>query len=571
MKYLHKLTFLFAFLFITLNDAKAQKVVLTFESNLSVPPSVSKAALRYNKDFAYSFTFDDAENDAFTVGLPLLRGGVVPNSGFTSAGFFYTDGCGNDMPFRAGVAWNTATAAGEDMHTGNVPFKLTWAQLDQLYTAGWDVLNHSYSHRARWEGTMTAADYIYQINQNPIAIQNKTTNRIKTPHFVVPSGDFIYQDYALAQGAKAVFDQNFPNGGVSFNGITVDNAMNFQNFKAHRDVIDEILVGNAPSKINSIAQQAQNGRHIWYNEFTHRIDCFDTTKAFNFYKLKDYFTQIAKTYGKTGSDRVWMASLPEVFEYLVVRDSLVFTTNVANGNKLELNFDVSRLPSWLPRRKCITLVINSPTNFTNVQLPEGVTGTWRGTGAVKLLNLDFANYTPPVVTELASFAGYTKQGLGVLSWKMAQEGRLKQFEVEKSVDGLTFNRIATVRATGTGADYRYTDSDLNGTAYYRLRMVKSDGTSELTKIVTLKGVQFSILKVKVSPSVPETVLKVEGNFEKRNLTATIQIFDINGQMHKMLMTDRDTTFVNIETLPTNFYLLRVTQGASVWVHKFTKL
>jgi hypothetical protein len=549
---------------------EAQKVTLTFTQPLSSTPSVSKASLRYNKDFAYSFTFDDADNDPFTVGLPLFKGGAVPNSGFTSNGFFYTDGCGNQIPFRAGIAWNTANTLGQDVHQGNVAGKMTWAQLDQLYTEGWDVLNHSWSHRSRWEGTMSDADYTYQINQNPIEVLAKTANHIKTPLFIVPSGDYFYQDRALAQGAKAVFDQNFPNGGVSFNGIAVDGALNFQNFKAHRQELDQVIVGATPNKLNPIAQLSQNGTHYWYNEFTHRIDNFDQSAAFNFYKVRDYFANIATTYGASGSDRIWMASLSEVFEYLVVRDHLSFTANVVNGNQLDINFNLSQLPTWLPRRKCITLIINSNLDFSNVQLPNGVTGTWRGTGGVKLLNLDFANYSGAIPVELAQFSGIAKDKKAELTWQTVAEIRFAGFDLEKSTDGQNFRTLANMKAKGAGSNYHFTDEILEEIAHYRLKIKNLDGSFDYSKVVILTNNDAKKL-VKITPSVSDGFLTVETNLESRNASATLEIFDTSGHLHWTQKTAKDVTLVNINALPTNFYLLRVTIGGSVWVHKFTKL
>jgi hypothetical protein len=107
------------------------KLKITFAS----PPSsvsVSKAPLRYNKDFAYSFTMDDGYISQYKVALPLFKGGTIPGSlstpigdqggdGSFSPGLFYTDGCGNDIPFRAGLAiysWQKNQWVDQDLHDG---------------------------------------------------------------------------------------------------------------------------------------------------------------------------------------------------------------------------------------------------------------------------------------------------------------------------------------------------------------------------------------------------------------------------------------------------------------------
>ena len=153
-------TFLLMALCLTTSYAFSQRIVVYLDSPPNSPPSVTKAALRYDKEFAYSLTFDDGSADGYVSGLPALQGGLVPGNGTTYSALNFTDGCGNTLPFRAGIAWNAASSLGIDSHTGNVPGMMTWNQLDELYDKGWDVLNHSFTHKARWLGAMTATDYV---------------------------------------------------------------------------------------------------------------------------------------------------------------------------------------------------------------------------------------------------------------------------------------------------------------------------------------------------------------------------------------------------------------------------
>ena len=185
----------------------AQRVIIHFDAPLSSMPSVSKAALRYDKDFAYSLTFDDGGVDGYTCALPALEGGTSACSGSTLTGLSFTDGCGNDLFFKAGLAWNAANALGQDAHDGRIVGKMTWQQLDALYAKGWDVFNHSFSHKARSTNTMSNQDYITEIDMNHTYVRDKTSNKIKMPLFVVPSGDVTYQSIAYARGQQLVLDQ----------------------------------------------------------------------------------------------------------------------------------------------------------------------------------------------------------------------------------------------------------------------------------------------------------------------------------------------------------------------------
>ena len=365
----------------------AQKITIQFDAVPSPSPSVSKAILKHNKDFAYSFTFDDATVDTYSSALPVLKGGLVTENGQRYNGFFYTDGCGNDIPFRAGIAWNTVNLSGVDVHTGNVAGQLTWKQLDTLYDLGWDVLNHSYSHRSQWNGPMSGNEYINEIVQNRVVIQNRTQKRIETPIFVVPSGDTFYNDIAYQQGSQLVFNQ--PGNVVGFGGLDISEGFNFDKKVVHRMLLEESLA-ISPTFLDRAVAKAADGSKIWYNEFTHRIDEFNPSATFGFKDFHNQMKRAADNWGKNGTDKMWMAPVQEVYEYLLMHRNAHFLTRL-NGSKLDLTFDLYNVPKWL-RRRTLTLVVNSTINFSTVTVPTGVKVTFKGTGNQKLINLDFTEF-----------------------------------------------------------------------------------------------------------------------------------------------------------------------------------
>jgi Secretion system C-terminal sorting domain len=375
-------------LFLT-NQSHAQKISIYFTATPSSTPSVSKAVLRYDKDFAYSFTFDDATIDAFTTGLPVMHGGIVKGNDATYSGLFYTDGCGNSLPFRGGIAWNTANQFGIDVHTGNVADQLRWGQLDTLYDAGWDVMNHSYSHKSKWLFPMTGNDYLNEIEQNSIAVRNKTRLRLEMPVFIVPANDNSYHAPALTLGHKIIFDQS-PST-IGYGGLRVDTLQNLFGLKLHRMSLNDTYQRAVPQFIDTVALRSRNGVKMWFNEFSHRVDDFSLNSPnYNFYYFKSYLESIANKYGKAGQDRMWMAPLQEVYEYLVVRQTANFTSQLS-ANRLDINFDLRQIPIGL-RRKTLTLVVNSTTDFSRVDIPAGIKMTFKGTGNQKIINLDFTDF-----------------------------------------------------------------------------------------------------------------------------------------------------------------------------------
>ncbi|MBL7817602.1 MAG: polysaccharide deacetylase family protein [Saprospiraceae bacterium] len=537
----------------------SQKVILQLDATPSSTPSVSKASLRYNKDFAYSFTLDDCSADHYAVAKPLFQGGIVPNSGYTSPGFFFTDGCGNNLPFKIGLAWNSTNTYGAGPNA-NDPNYMTWTQLQEVYNLGWDVINHSYAHRA-WGDISGNYTYANQITQNNDAVRNHLG--VEMPIFVAPSGDYNYHSVALQLGHKAIFDQNYPQGGVSFNGIQVDDNANMTELKGFRETI-ESQVDNA-TKLTYIANQSTGGTHLWYNEFGHYINNMNTSAAFNFYKFKDYISNLASVYGTNGSDRVWFAPLQEVYEYVVSRQNVNYNLSLTAENKLEITLNLSSVPTWL-RRKTVTLVINSTANFSNVTLPQGITATWRGTGSTKLLNLDFTNYTPVVPVELVKFTATAKNTMAVLNWETAAERKFHGFEIEKSTDGFSYTPIGKINATGNGSKYSFEDVQFSKTSYYRLKMLDKDGTFDYSRVVSL--LVASKFNVKITPSVSDETVIVETDFDDKT-TATIEVYSQTGQL-KTRQTASHFNTISIENLPQGLYFVRVNHGQDFWVKKIVK-
>jgi hypothetical protein len=550
--------------------AKAQKITLQLTAAPTSTPSVSSAKLRYDKAFAYSYTFDDSYDDVYKVALPFFKGGRIAAVNEQSSGLFFTDGCGNDVPFRAGIAWVSANSFGQDVHVDGAGYQLTWTQLDSLYRADWDVYNHTFTHRARWSGVMTDADYDYQINQNRIAVRQKTQKAIEMPLFVVPSSDIIYQDRALAAGHKAIFDQNFPNGGISFNGITVDDVPDMTNFKMLRWDLEQIILGTLATKVHTIANETETRTTAkWWTEFSHRIDYFDETLPFNYTKFKSYMNNLAAFYGKNGSDKMWFAPLQTVFEYLQMRQYAQFSSQIVSGNKLDINFNLANVPSWL-RRKTLTLLVNSDVNFSQVTVPEGVTMTFRGTGSRKIINLDFTNYLGVIPVELVDFSGkQAENGTVQLNWRTASEVNLATFEIEKSSNGKDFQSIGKVKAKGQNqvANYNFTDINFKERAYYRLRQINTDGSFDYSKIITIAAASSRPI-IKITPSVSDDFWTVECDTEDLR-RAQIEVLDASGRL--MLTQKGSEKIIKTHTFSRGLYFVRVTIGQQFWVRKMVKL
>ncbi len=168
----------------------------------------------------------------------------------------------------------------------------------------------------------------------------------------------------------------------------------------------------------------------------------------------------------------------------------------------------------------------------------------------------------PLPIELISFNAQSEERVVDLAWSTATERNNALFEVERSADLLDWNVVAERQGAGDSqALLNYTAQDtepLNGTSYYRLRQIDSDGTSTLSETVPVT--RTNVVDVSVHPIPFEDQLTVDAS-EDRLLS--IELFNLSGQR---LMVDRHQgpgrAVLNTAALPAGLYVIdvRTTKG-----------
>lgn len=344
--------------------------------------TVTKAPVKYNKSFAYSFSLDDGKEDGFTHAYPMMSGGYIAENQTNYPGLNYTDGCSNDHAFKAAISWNSVNSSYNDLHV-STPSYMTWTQLTQLHTAGWDVLNHSYSH-----ASYNATNYNFEIMQNEQYVLQQSG--IQMSHFVVPSGDQGYVQPAFNNGYKAIYAYNGAYQGAS-SGIQIDNPLNYQGLQIYRHFLHDAAydTSNISLKIDQVAAACQNGNHYWYNDFTHRIIGTQIGGSLIFNTFEWYMQYLEQNYGKSGSDCMWMAPLQEVYEYMRVKDESS-VSYFLNGNQLQITVNYDDVPDDL-RRYALSLNIDANRSFQVVSNEYAHLESFNGTTGSQLINLDWTN------------------------------------------------------------------------------------------------------------------------------------------------------------------------------------
>lgn len=188
-------------------------------------------------------------------------------------------------------------------------------------------------------------------------------------------------------------------------------------------------------------------------------------------------------------------------------------------------------------------------------------------------NIDVCLYkasgTSPI--ELLSFTAFPYSEKEVkISWATATEENNNYFTIERSIDGVSFLPICTVKGAGnssTQRKYSFVDSDpIIGTSYYRLKQTDYDGKFEIFNPVSVNFDPNNIEWIFVNPNVVSSSDKI--NLELTDLPSgndiIICLYDLNGNTvySKIFRLDINgkgliTTLDLPHNLPPGMYALRV--------------
>jgi hypothetical protein len=290
---------------------------------------VEVSPLKYNKHLAYSFTLDDGYRSAYLTAFPLLNGGKISNpdknewkidqggDGTTSEGLFYSDGMGNKLPFKLALAINGGSIRDLPENRGH----LSWAEVKEMYNAGWDILNHGFHH-----ATKHGTNYLTEVTENTASIKQNLDFTMS--HFVVPGGEgdpkyyLEYEKEALANGNLSV--ASYYGVGPVFKvntKVDLDKMINARNFvQSSKDTSNFKTIDRYLKTLDSVAKLPNP---IWCNEFTHGTGNGNLWNlSMRFSDFKYYMTSIENKYGVKGNDSIWMAPWQEVYEYIWLRDRI---------------------------------------------------------------------------------------------------------------------------------------------------------------------------------------------------------------------------------------------------------
>ncbi len=220
----------------------------------------------------------------------------------------------------------------------------------------------------------------------------------------------------------------------------------------------------------------------------------------------------------------------------------------------------------------IDSAIGSSLKFTDVNIPNNTTGYYY---------IDITNGTTRIVTapiwyirndvtggplpiKLNSFDVQKIDNSAKITWSTEQEINSSHFIVERSVDGRTWNTIATVAAAGNSShrtDYGIFDNaPMRGVNYYRLKEVDKDSKYEYSDI--RKALFNSDHTAQVVPNPAKDFINLY-RAKAGSLPAMIQLLNTDGKIVYKTTSTQSTLQIKTAGLSKGLYFVKVVDADNV--------
>jgi hypothetical protein len=211
--------------------------------------------------------------------------------------------------------------------------------------------------------------------------------------------------------------------------------------------------------------------------------------------------------------------------------------------------------------------------FPSVKLNGGaLPSNYKVTYSTNSVSIDVSTVLP---LELLTFQAQNTEGPNKLTWQTATEKNTSHFDIEKSKDGLAFEKIGEVKAAGnsqTPQYYSYLDKNPYDLSYYRLKINDLDGKSEYSKVVNLTA-KVKGFTAKVYPNPLKDQATIELTTEQKT-DVTIELYDMIGRQVKRLKAENTEGVVtmpfDMKDLSSGTYFLKISNNTNVIQQKIVK-
>ena len=186
-------------------------------------------------------------------------------------------------------------------------------------------------------------------------------------------------------------------------------------------------------------------------------------------------------------------------------------------------------------------------------------------------------YTPPSIlpVELIGLNGQTYEKNNELTWTTVSEINNDYFTIEKSIDGIHYNKIGRVQGNGNSTStraYSFSDFEINTTlVYYKLTQVDFDGTKEDVGTLKMKREVNTVFSYP-NPANNELNFTFNASYDGAII---IEYIDIQGKsISENVTVNANNSFKStvFQTISSGLYFTRISKnGTLIQSMKIVKL
>ncbi|MCB0847845.1 MAG: T9SS type A sorting domain-containing protein, partial [Bacteroidetes bacterium] len=210
--------------------------------------------------------------------------------------------------------------------------------------------------------------------------------------------------------------------------------------------------------------------------------------------------------------------------------------------------------------------IDSGMTWTN----EGFTSKDIGDNYIELTGINsFSRWSTTTMNTFPvgwlGFHAFPEESAVLCEWITGFEQNTHYFQVEKSANGVDFEAIGKVQASGASSEeliYQFTDRNPHkGKSWYQIRQIDLDGSFSLSQVeeIVFSGKEISIYpnpaREFINISLPET-----GH-------SRIELINLLGQIIAYWEEEKTTIQLNTEPFPKGVYLIKIYQNGNIYPQK----
>jgi len=219
-----------------------------------------------------------------------------------------------------------------------------------------------------------------------------------------------------------------------------------------------------------------------------------------------------------------------------------------------------------------TLVGSADLGFGLLNVSPGLAVTSTNNGSLATATFDSYEETAPLPISLLSFTATNINNEYIsIKWTTSMEENNDRFVIERSTDGMHFEKLTTVKSAGNSStEQSYSTADnhpVNGLNFYRIKQYDRDGKVSLFPVAMVKfGAGAGPV---VYPNPASDLIHVVSGEE------TIQSLGLYDLLGKVIRVEQNPggeadLKLNISNLPSGVYILKITTPSKVYQQKVMK-